>query len=292
MDLPLNALRAFAVSARHLNFARAADELHLSPTAVSQHVKNLEARYGVRLFHRLPRGLALTDEGRAILPAVAASFDRLAESLQQLKDGRPRETLTLGVVATYAVGWLLPRLAQFQAACPHVDLRLQTHNNRVDLAAEGLDAAIRFGDGHWHGTQAVPLLQAPLAPLCAPALAMRLKQPQDLMDVPLLRSYRVDEWDQWCAVAGVPVPPLRGMVFDSSLALAEAAALGAGVALLPTVLFQRDLVQGRLVRPFDVEVSVGRYWLTRLASRAPSPALASFAAWLTGDGPADAPQAV
>ena len=293
MDLPLNALRAFAVSARHLNFARAADELHLSPTAVSQHVKNLEARYGVRLFHRLPRGLALTDEGRAILPAVAASFDRLAESLQQLKDGCPRETLTLGVVATYAVGWLLPRLARFQAACPHVDLRLQTHNNRVDLAAEGLDAAIRFGDGHWHGTQAVPLLQAPLAPLCAPALALRLKQPQDLMDVPLLRSYRVDEWNQWCAVAGVPVPPLRGMVFDSSLALAEAAALGVGVALLPTVLFQRDLAQGRLVRPFDVEVSVGRYWLTRLASRSPSPALVSFEAWLVGnDVPTDALQAV
>lgn len=293
MDLPLNALRAFAVSARHLNFARAADELHLSPTAVSQHVKNLEARYGVRLFHRLPRGLALTDEGRAILPAVAASFDRLAESLQQLKDGCPRETLTLGVVATYAVGWLLPRLARFQAACPHVDLRLQTHNNRVDLAAEGLDAAIRFGDGHWHGAQAVPLLQAPLAPLCAPALAARLRHPQDLMDVPLLRSYRVDEWDQWCALAGVPVPPLRGMVFDSSLALAEAAALGVGVALLPTVLFQRDLVQGRLVRPFDVEVSVGRYWLTRLASRPPSPALASFEAWLTGDdAPTGAPQAV
>lgn len=293
MDLPLNALRAFAVSARHLNFARAADELHLSPTAVSQHVKNLEARYGVRLFHRLPRGLALTDEGRAILPAVAASFERLADSLQQLKDGRPRETLTLGVVATYAVGWLLPRLAGFQAACPHVDLRLQTHNNRVDLAAEGLDAAIRFGDGHWHGTQAVPLLQAPLAPLCAPALAAHLKQPQDLMDVPLLRSYRVDEWDRWCAVAGVRVPPLRGMVFDSSLALAEAAALGVGVALLPTVLFQRDLAQGRLVRPFDVEVSVGRYWLARLASRPPSPALASFEAWLIGnDVPTDALQAV
>lgn len=193
MDLPLNALWAFAVSARHLNFAHAANELHLSPTAVSQHVKNLEARYGVRLFHRLPRGLALTDEGRAILPAVAASFDRLAESLQQLRDGRPRETLTLGVVATYAVGWLLPRLAAFQMACPHVDLRLH--------------------------------------------------HAQDLMDVPLLRSYRVDEWDRWCTVAGVPVPPLRGRVFDSSLALAEAAALGAGVALLPTVLFQRDLAQ-------------------------------------------------
>ncbi len=96
MDLPLNALWAFAVSARHLNFAHAANELHLSPTAVSQHVKNLEARYGVRLFHRLPRGLALTDEGRAILPAVAASFDWLAESLQQLRDGRPRETPTTG----------------------------------------------------------------------------------------------------------------------------------------------------------------------------------------------------
>ncbi|MFZ2991147.1 LysR family transcriptional regulator, partial [Ideonella sp.] len=141
MDLPLNALRAFEVSARHLNFTRAAVELHLTPTAVSQHVKNLEARFGVALFRRLPRGLALTDEGQALLPVLSESFERIAQRLSGLREARPREPLALGVVATFAIGWLLPRLPDFQLAHPWIDLRLSTHNNRVDLAAEGLDAA-------------------------------------------------------------------------------------------------------------------------------------------------------
>lgn len=111
MDLPLNALRAFDVSARHLNFTRAAEELHLSPTAVSQHVKNLEQRLGVPLFRRVPRGLALTDEGLALLPVLAESFARIAGALDGFggrgKGTRPREVLSVGAVATFAVGWLL-----------------------------------------------------------------------------------------------------------------------------------------------------------------------------------------
>jgi len=283
MDLPLNALRAFEVSARHLSFTRAAGELNLTPTAVSQHVKNLESRFRMVLFRRLPRGLALTEEGQALLPVLAESFERIGGTLATLREARPREVLALGVVATFAIGWLLPRLQGFQQAHPYIDLRLSTHNNRVDLAAEGLDAAVRFGDGHWHGTEALPLMRAPLAPVCAPALATRIRTPRDLGRETLLRSYRADEWQTWFRAAGVEPPVVRGMVFDASLALAEAAALGAGVALLPVDLFIRDLRNGRLVRLFDVQIDSGRYWLTRLGSRKRSAALQAFEAWISAE---------
>src|SRR5512145_2591740 len=155
MNLPLNALRAFEVSARHLNFTRAAEELHLTQTAVSQHVRNLEIRLGVRLFRRVPRGLALTDEGQALLPVLADSFERMATVLASLNQPQKREVLSLGAVGTFAVGWLLPRMGEFQRKHPFVELRLFTNNNRVDLAGEGLDYAVRFGDGQWHGTEAL-----------------------------------------------------------------------------------------------------------------------------------------
>ena len=228
MHLPLNALRAFEASARHLNLTRAALELHVTQTAVSQHIRKLEDHLGKPLFRRLPRGLALTDEGLALLPTLSNAFARMETALEQIRENRPREVLTVGVVGTFAVGWLLPRLRHFQQTHPFVDLRLLTHNNRVDMAGEGLDYAIRFGDGAWHGTHAQQIFQAPLSPMCTPALAQGLQQPSDLARLPLLRSYRTDEWTAWFAAAGLPCPVLRGAVFDSSLTLAEAAAQGAG----------------------------------------------------------------
>lgn len=280
MQLPLNALRMFDAAARHLNLTRAADELCVTQAAVSQHIRNLEERLGKPLFRRLPRGLALTDEGHALWPAVAESFARIEHSLQQVAEPRPREVLTVGVVGTFAIGWLIPRLEQFQQQHPYIDLRLLTHNNRVDLAGEGLDAAVRFGDGAWQGTRAELLLRAPLTPMCTPALAQRLRQPADLAGQTLLRSYRLQEWESWFATLDQSAPLARGAMFDSSLTLAEAAAQGAGVALLPARMFQHLLQQGRLVRPFEQEVDTGAYWLTHLRSRAPSAALKTFRQWL------------
>ncbi|WP_373806595.1 LysR family transcriptional regulator [Delftia acidovorans] len=280
MQLPLNALRMFDAAARHLNLTRAADELCVTQAAVSQHIRNLEERLGKPLFRRLPRGLALTDEGHALWPAVAESFARIEHSLQQVAEPRPREVLTVGVVGTFAIGWLIPRLGQFQQQHPYIDLRLLTHNNRVDLAGEGLDAAVRFGDGAWQGTRAELLLRAPLTPMCTPALAHRLRQPADLAGQTLLRSYRLQEWESWFATLDQSAPLARGAMFDSSLTLAEAAAQGAGVALLPARMFQHLLQQGRLVRPFEQEVDTGAYWLPHLRSRAPSAALKTFRQWL------------
>ncbi|NWA43382.1 LysR family transcriptional regulator [Pseudomonas reactans] len=280
--LPLNALRAFEASARHLSFTRAAIELCVTQAAVSHQVKSLETQLNVTLFKRLPRGLMLTSEGETLLPVVRDSFDRIAQTLSQFEGGHYREVLTVGAVGTFAVGWLLPRLPEFQARYPFIDLRLSTHNNRVDVAAEGLDYAIRFGAGAWHGTDACELLAAPLTVLCVPPLAEQLHAPQDLLKHTLLRSYRTDEWNLWFQAAGLPADTLvpRSIVFDSSLAMMEAALQGIGVALAPAMMFSRQLESDAIRQPFDVGISTGSYWLTRLQSRAETPAMLAFKRWM------------
>lgn len=213
---------------------------------------------------------------------LSESFGRLGTILEHFRDGVYREPLTVAAVATFAVGWLLPRLEKFRRDHPLIDLRLMTHNNKVDLAGEGLDFAIRFGHGAWHGTRAEPLFEAPLTPMCTPTIARRLATPRDLLGETLLRSYRNDEWRLWFEAAGVGdvTQPLRGPVLDSSLALATATAQGAGIALLPRSMFQQDLWAGQLVQPFAFQLSVGSYWLTQLQSKAISPAMAHFRNWL------------
>lgn len=280
--LPLNALRAFEASARHLSFTRAAIELCVTQAAVSHQVKSLEAQLKVTLFKRLPRGLMLTSEGETLLPVLRECFDRIAQTLGRFDGGHYREVLTVGAVGTFAVGWLLPRLGDFQARHPFIDLRLSTNNNRVDVAAEGLDYAIRFGTGAWHGIDALPLLQAPLSVLCVPELARQLHTPADLLGQTLLRSYRTDEWPQWFQAAGLGSHSLlpQSVVFDSSLGMLEAALQGLGVALAPPLMFERQLASGAVVQPFDIGIVTGSYWLARLQSRAETSAMSAFKAWL------------
>ncbi|KWT87498.1 LysR family transcriptional regulator [Agrobacterium tumefaciens str. B6] len=280
--LPLNGLRAFEASARHLSFTRAAIELCVTQAAVSQQVKGLEKRLGVALFQRLPRGLKITAEGEALLPTVTSSFDQMATTLDRIEAGQVRELLFLGVVGTFAVSWLLPRLQAFQKQHPFIDVRVSTNNNRVDMAAEGLDFAIRFGQGSWHGTDAFRLFEAPLSPLCTPKLGETLKTPADLMEATLLRSYRADEWSNWFAAAGVtPAAQVNaGIVFDTSLGMMEAALQGLGVALAPPSMFSRHLTSGAIIQPFPVTISLGSYWLTRLQSKPPTPAMQAFSDWM------------
>jgi LysR family transcriptional regulator of beta-lactamase len=278
--LPLNALRAFEAAARHLSFTRAGLELRVTQAAVSHLVKNLEKTLGVSLFRRVRGGLALTDEGLALLPVLIDAFDRIRATLDQFEDGHLREVVTVGTVGTFATGWLLPRLQSFCTLHPHIDLRILTNNNRVDLAGEGLDYAVRFGDGSWHGMDSTRLFAAPLSPVCAPEAAARLARPEDLHREVMLRSYRADEWPRWFEAAEVSCPPIRGAVFDSSVTMADAAAQGAGVALLPVRMFARELALGRLVQPFATEIAVGDYWLTCLKSRPETPGMRAFRVWL------------
>lgn len=284
--LPLNALRAFEAAARHQSLTRAAIELCVTQAAVSHQVKLLEDRLKVTLFRRLPRGLMMTAEAEALLPVLRDAFDRVADVLDRFESGYVREVLSVGAVGTFAVGWLTPRLPMLRERHPHIELRLSTNNNRVDLAAEGLDYAIRFGNGAWHDTRAERLFEAPLSVLCTPQIAARLTTPQDVLGQNLLRSYRADEWPGWLEAAGVaadllhPQMMARAMMFDSSLAMIEAAIQGMGVALAPPLMFERQLASGDIVQPFDVFVSRGSYWLTSLQSRPETAAMRLFRDWL------------
>ena len=278
--IPLNALRAFESAARHLSFTRAGDELCVTQTAVSHQVKGLEERLGVALFRRSSRGLKLTDEGVALAPTLFEAFGAIDRLFEQFEAGGVREVLTVSAVGTFVVGALLERLPAFRAAYPLVDLRILTNNNKVDVVAEGLDYAIRFGDGAWHGCDAEPICEAPMSPLCAPQLAQQLREPADLLRAPLLRSYRPQDWLSWFRSAGLEAVNLRGPLFDSSLIMTQAAIRGEGVALAPYDLFRRELDGGQLVRPFSIDANVGGYWLTWLKSRTPSAAMRAFRDWL------------
>jgi LysR family transcriptional regulator of beta-lactamase len=278
--VPFNALKAFEAAARHLSFTRAAEELNVTQAAVSHQVKGLEARLKVKLFRRSNRGLQLTDEGLALAPTLWEAFGAVDRLFEQFETGGVREVLTVSAVGTFVVGALLDRLGGFRAAHPLIDLRLLTNNNKVDLASERLDYAIRFGDGAWQGAEAELICKAPLAPLCAPAVAARLGEPADLLRAPLLRSYRPQDWPAWFKAAGLQAVTVRGPLFDSSLIMVQAAMRGEGVALAPPALFRRELNGGQLVRPFATEADVGGYFLTRLKSRQPTAGMIAFRAWL------------
>jgi len=297
--LPLNALRAFEASARHLSFTKAGLELRVTQTAISHQVKQLEDMLGSPLFRRLPRGLALTDEGLALYPVLSDAFGRISGAIDRIEANGAakgstkgtREVVTVGCVATFATGWLLQRLDRFRKSHPHIDLRLLTNNNRVDIAGDGLDLALRFGDGSWHGTKAIHLMSAPLSPVCHPDIAARLNRPSDLARENLLRSYRAEEWPLWFAMAGAPCPMIQGPIFDSSVAMAEAASRGVGIGLVPIAMFARELETGRLARPFPAEVAAGSYWLTALKSKELTPGMRAFRDWLVEAARTDAPAA-
>ncbi|WP_394152088.1 LysR family transcriptional regulator [Loktanella salsilacus] len=207
-DLPLNALRVFEVAMRQGSFTKAAIELRVTQAAVSHQVARLEDLLGTVLFLRTSQGLVPTDEGRLLYPVLGHGFDAMARVLDQLGGRRDIEVLNVGVNTTFALGWLMPRIPLFRQAHPGIDLRISTNNNRVEILREGLDMAIRFGTGGWTGHEAIPLIAAPLAPLCAPALMARLSHPADLAQVTLLRSYRSAEWSQWFDAARTDCPPL------------------------------------------------------------------------------------
>ncbi|OMH39287.1 LysR family transcriptional regulator [Motiliproteus sp. MSK22-1] len=278
--LPFTGLRAFEVSARQGSFTQAAVELCVSQAAVSHQVISLEEALGVTLFNRTPKGLILTDEGQALLPVLTKSFDSIGSVLDRFMGGRYMETINVGVVTTFAVGWLIENLPRFLRLHPGIDVRVSTNNNKVDLSKEGLDMAIRFGDGAWAGLEAVPLIETPLTPMCAPEIAKRLQHPAALHKEVLLRSYRNSEWPAWFEMVGESCPDLRGPLFDSSIAMADMAEAGAGVALLPARMLPRRVSLGRLVQPYQDEIRTGCYWLTFPKAKTISPAMSMFENWI------------
>lgn len=282
----LNGLRAFEAAARHLSFTRAAAELNVTQTAISHQIKRLEDELGVRLFARQNRSLALTPQARDYLPLVRAAFDDLRLATERLvrKDGG--KVLTVSTMASLAAKWLLPRLAAFQELHPEIDVRITTSNSLVDFAKEDVDAAIRYGRGHWPGVRAEWLMRDELFPVCSPALLKGrkpLRSPEDLAHHTLLHSSYDDDWRLWLTAAGLPVSisKQRGVSFDLIFMTLQAAMDGLGVAIGRTSYVQDDIAKGRLVVPFQITLPVDAgYYLVAPDGRAEPHKLLMFRSWL------------
>ena len=293
---PLNSLRAFEATARHLSFTRAAEELAVTPAAVSQQVKLLEEYYGVRLFRRLTRALRLTDTGQAALPAIREGFEKLAEGARQLRSHDQSGIVTVSVAPSFGAKWLVPRLHRFHDAYPEFDIRIDATDTLVNFDAEGVDIALRYGKGIYEGLCADVLMPEVSVPVCSPALVSgpnALKTPEDLRHHTLLHvqwkmeSDAAPNWRMWLRAAGVEgVEAERGPRFSMESMAVEAAIEGQGVALAGAALVERDLKTGRLVRPFPPAVNQATafgYYLVYPQTTAENPKVAAFRTWVLAE---------
>lgn len=308
---PLTALRAFEAAARHLSFKRAAEELTVTPTAVSHQIRGLEEALGIALFRRLPRALELTPAGRAMLPKVTEGLDCFAAAVERAKEGLAQTAVRLEVVAppSFASRWLIPRLHRFYAAWPGIALHLASALRAIDGAATGDGTGadirasrpqlwIRFGAGRYPGLRAELLFRPVYTPVCSPRLLrakLPLRRPTDLRFHHLIHDDTIEEghqratWADWLQSAGVPDgEAIPGLHFaDPALAIA-AAIDGLGVALVPRPMVNAELADGRLALPFEqgIVAAVG-YYLVMPPALADSPVVAAFRDWLLDEVAAD-----
>lgn len=303
---PFAVLRAFEAAARHLSFKKAAEELHLTPAAVSQQIKGLEEYLGVSLFRRLTRALELTEHAKAMLPKLREGFDCLAAAVETTRQ-RTADTLTVTAPPSFAAHWLIPRLARFTATHPEIALSLGSSpdsvNRRGETAvfSEGLvdprddssAVAIRYGVGSYPG-YCVERIFAPMyVPVCSPALLERLplRTPADLHAHVLIHDETIEEsgrrslWRTWLQTAGITdVNAGRGPRFSNAVLAIEAALAGQGVALALRLLIEDELAAGRLVIPLDMAApSPYAYFLVMSEAVAQRPAVEAFRHWLLNE---------
>ncbi|HYH37447.1 MAG TPA: LysR substrate-binding domain-containing protein [Azospirillum sp.] len=277
----LNGLRAFEAAARHGSFTGAAGELNVSQAAVSRMVRLLEERLGFPLFERRANALVPTPRGRALQPGLTAAFDAIERSVDAVSAMRTGPVLTVGVGATFAVRWLIPRLGGFHAGHPEIEVRIATGGASQPIR-DDWTCGIVLGDGHWPGHAAEPLFTAGMLPVCAPSLAAALRRPEDLLTATLLsNSQWPNDWAQWFAAAGLPAPPARELSFGSYAMALQAALDGVGVTLAIEPYIVDDVAAGRLVTPFPLAVPMGRSWyLVSRPARREDPGFAAFRDWL------------
>ena len=277
----LNGVRAFEAAARGGSFAAAADEMHVSPAAISRMVRLLEERLGVALFQRKANRLVLTPAGRAYQGGLTQIFDALANLTNQVTALASPRVLTVGVGPTFAIRWLIPRLADFHKREPDIDVRITTGGAAAPFG-DDWTCGIKLGHGDWPGIEAERLFAADLIPVCAPALARTLTDPADLARATLLYvAHAPDDWPRWFAASGLAVPPAKGPRFEFYGQALQAAADGVGVAMGIRPYIDDDLAAGRLVAPFARSVPKGESWyLVYDKARMEEPGFAAFRHWI------------
>lgn len=301
---PLSTFRTFEAAARHLSFKLAAEELHVTPAAVSQQIKALEGYLGVALFVRRPNVLRLTDDGHAMYPKIRAGLDSFAAGVEATQH---RRAVALNVTAppSFAARWLVPRLARFAAAHPEVALRISSNRDNIDgphsqpappkelidPRSDTSDVEIRYGTGHYPGYRVDKLLTPDYVLVCSPRLidgTPPLHRPQDLAQQILLHDESIPvvdkrpSWPEWLRLAGADgVDSERGPRFSNSIMVIEAASDGQGVALALKPQVEADLAVGRLVTPFPISMpSAYAYYLVMAEAVAEQPTVVAFREWL------------
>jgi len=283
---PLNPLRTFEAAGRRLNFSLAADELNVTPGAVSRQIKVLEDFIGLPLFERGHREVRLTQAGEAYLSAITDAFDRIEAATRRVTERRQRRSLHIWCSMTFAMRWLVPRLPAFHRDFPDRDVLFTTSLRQVDFSSGDVDVAMRLGPGNWPGVVAHELVRTELTPVCSPALiATRgpLNRVEDLAGHTLLQSiHRPNDWKFWLRAAHVNVIDAdHGAKFESSSLAYQAAIEGMGIAMGQRALIADDLALRRLVAPFDlvVEDQTG-FYLLYPEQTAQAPHLTVFRDWV------------
>jgi LysR family glycine cleavage system transcriptional activator len=290
---PLSTLRAFEAVARRLSFSRAAEDLHVTPGAVSQQIRLLEELLGESLFVRTKRSVTMTEVGMQMLPDVQLGLETLSRAISSKTPSTAGKALTISVAPSFASKWLLPRLADFSDRYPDIDLRISATVALVDFKRDKVDLAIRLGRGSYPDLHAELLFGETLAPLCSPELLKakgRLRKPDDLSKHRLLHDTSIPgeserpSWERWLELAGAKhVSAHRGTRFSLAELALQAAIDGSGVVLGRMVLAEGDLAAGRLVRPFKVVLPLDvSYFLVMPRSSARRHEIQCFRDWLYG----------
>jgi LysR family glycine cleavage system transcriptional activator len=289
---PLNALKAFEAAARSESFTRAAEELCVTQGAVSHQVKSLEETLGIKLFNRERQRLVITDAGREYLGVIRDAFDRIASGTERVLQRQNAGTLTVTTSPDFAAKWLVNRLGRFADAHPGIDLRVAANLHQVDFAREEVDIGIRHGDGNWSGLDAVRLCTEQLFPVCSPKLMTgrnRIAKPSDLLKFPLLHLDDNKSWSRWFEAAGIADAELpRGLILNRRSMLIDAAIDGQGVALALSTLAAWDLINGRIVRPFDIGLRSKAFWIVCPKTSSTKPKIKTFREWLLAEAADDA----
>ncbi|MDF1793893.1 MAG: LysR substrate-binding domain-containing protein [Thalassobaculaceae bacterium] len=277
----LNGVKAFESAARFESFANAAEELNVTPAAISRLVRLLEQSLGTTLFERTPNRLILTAAGRRYRDGLTPALDQIAAVTEQVAAAAGPRVLTVGVGPTFAIRWLIPRLPEFASIAPDVEVRLTTGGATASFGADW-SCGISLGDGRWGDLKAEEMIRAELTPVCAPQLARNLLHPRDLAGVRLLHvGHASDDWTRWLAAVGMAAPPASGLTVAYYGQALQAAADGTGVAMGIRPYIDDDLTAGRLVAPFKQSVPKGHSWyLIVRPDRATDPSFQAFRSWI------------
>jgi LysR family glycine cleavage system transcriptional activator len=280
---PLETLRVFEVACRHGSYSEAARELHVTHSAVSQRIRQLEEALGLTLFERQGNRMVPTSGGLRLQAGLKSAFLEMNAALASIQTRRKDTEITVSLLPVMAARWLVPRLSRFRARFPHINLHIKTGQSLANFKSDGVDIAIRFGTGDWKGLRAIKLLDEEFFPVCSPGLnGGRLpKDPASMLSQPLLIDRNLS-WHAWFKSAGVKLDrDIAGTSFTDTNALMEAAVMGQGIALGRLSFTRSDILAGKLVRlsEHSLRVAYCHYVVYPIASES-NPALAAFRDWL------------